>query len=141
MTTIAYKDKVIAFDSRITCNDTIDDDSFNKHFRRNGFHFFLGGDTCDYEFVIDCFFSGEKLPEGSNAGGYLWDGERLRTLSIRKGKVISSPHSLTNASACGSGADHAITAMDMGATARHAVLMASKRDICTGGKIRTFRLK
>ena len=38
--------------------------------------------------------------------------------------------------AIGSGADHAITAMDMGASAIGAVEMAAKRDTGTGGIIR-----
>jgi len=39
----------------------------------------------------------------------------------------------------GSGSDHALTAMDMGATAEKAVEMAMQRDICTGGRIRLYR--
>ena len=39
----------------------------------------------------------------------------------------------------GSGSDHALTAMDMGATAEKAVEMAAQRDICTGGRIRVYR--
>jgi hypothetical protein len=38
--------------------------------------------------------------------------------------------------AIGCGSDHAITAMDMGATAYQAVQMAAKRDTGTGGTIR-----
>lgn len=40
--------------------------------------------------------------------------------------------------AIGSGADHAITAMDMGANAFLAVQMAAKRDTGTGGTIRAL---
>jgi len=43
--------------------------------------------------------------------------------------------------AFGSGELHALTAMDMGASAKEAVGMAAKRDIYTGGKINTFKLK
>ena len=41
--------------------------------------------------------------------------------------------------AVGSGSDHALTAMDMGATAEEAVKMAMKRDVMTGGRIRLYR--
>lgn len=41
--------------------------------------------------------------------------------------------------AIGSGAKHALTAMDLGLDAKEAVKMAMKRDIYTGGRIRTFR--
>ena len=43
--------------------------------------------------------------------------------------------------AIGSGADHAFTAMDCGCSAKEAVQMAVKRDTCTGGRIRSFKLK
>lgn len=39
--------------------------------------------------------------------------------------------------AIGSGRDFALAAMDMGATAKEAVEMAAKRDVYTGGTIRT----
>lgn len=54
--------------------------------------------------------------------------------------VFISPMSLDNPVACGSGMDHALTAMDMGATAKEAVKWAMKRDTLTGGRIRTFKL-
>ncbi|MNJ79145.1 hypothetical protein D3C77_770710 [compost metagenome] len=45
-----------------------------------------------------------------------------------------------NPDAIGSGAPYALAAMDMGASAEDAVRAAMKRDIYTGGKIRTLRI-
>ena len=41
----------------------------------------------------------------------------------------------------GSGADHGLTAMDCGLSAKEAVKKAAYRDLGTGGKIRTYKLK
>ena len=40
----------------------------------------------------------------------------------------------------GSGCDSAFTATDCGLNARDAVMMSAKRDVNTGGKIRTFKV-
>ena len=42
--------------------------------------------------------------------------------------------------ATGSGQHHALTAMDMGATAKEAVKMAIMRDTNSGGRIRTYKI-
>lgn len=43
--------------------------------------------------------------------------------------------------AVGSGWQHALTAMDMGATTEKAIEMAAKRDVNTGGRVETFSLE
>ncbi|GAI22667.1 unnamed protein product, partial [marine sediment metagenome] len=45
-----------------------------------------------------------------------------------------------NPDAIGSGSAYALAAMDMGASAEEAVRAAMKRDIYTGGKVRTMRI-
>ena len=43
MTTIAYKSGIIAYDSRFTCGDIIEDDDVDKRIDRDGKTFFLSG--------------------------------------------------------------------------------------------------
>ena len=46
-----------------------------------------------------------------------------------------------NPDAIGSGSAYALAAMDMGASAEDAVRAAMKRDIYTGGRVRTMRVE
>ena len=50
MTTIAYKDGVIAGDSRVTAENFIVDDEYDKHVIVGDIHFFCSGST---EFMVD----------------------------------------------------------------------------------------
>ena len=139
MTTIAYKDGLIAYDSRITQGDTIIDDNHDKSECYNKVRFFLAGPSCTMDDIISMYFGGKFKEITSNAlaydynihklflvgvGSYFWKDE------IKKDRIA----------AIGSGTDHALTAMDMGATAEEAVEMAMKRDICTGGVIRIYNI-
>jgi len=53
MTTIAYKDGVIACDSRITSGSLIVDDNEIKMVKKGDVVFFLAGSTSDYLAFID----------------------------------------------------------------------------------------
>jgi 20S proteasome alpha/beta subunit len=136
MTTIAYKNNVIAYDSRMTQGDRIVDDDAEKCIERDGHYFFLAGSVSDADDFVDMFFGGESREDGSvgfilDPDGNLWQGGvdpddgfwRVRR-DLKKTWVV------------GSGGDHAITAMDLGASAEKAVEMAMKRDVRTGGKVR-----
>jgi hypothetical protein len=71
----------------------------------------------------------------------VWDGRDLWYLTSGGDEGMAKcRESLDNPCAIGSGTDHALTAMDMGATAEEAIGWAAKRDAGTGGTIRTFRL-
>jgi len=59
MTTIAYKDRIIAYDSRLTQGDTILDNDHCKSAVRDGIHFFLAGYSHLMECMIDMYFGGE----------------------------------------------------------------------------------
>lgn len=141
MTTVAYKDGVVAFDSRQTAGNTILDDDFDKRRARDGVSFFISGKTGDVPKLMDAWF-GAKVegPVDVTAlvveGGELWlcswtDGDGLWKVRL----PLDKPYSI------GSGQDHAWTAMDLGCTAAQAVKMAMKRDVSTGGKVRTFKIK
>ena len=142
MTTIAYKDGVIAYDSRCMSSETIVSDTHNKHAVENGVHFFFSGNICDQKHLVDLYFKRDidvpldhvECNAFSAHSGKVYKLGVCKRTGIWRSEVIY-PEAL------GSGTDHALTAMDMGATAKEAVKMAAKRDSGTGGRIRTFKVK
>jgi ATP-dependent protease HslVU (ClpYQ) peptidase subunit len=140
MTTIAYKDGIIAYDGRVSRGSTIVYDDFDKMREREGVCFFGTGSTGDINELIGAWFGEEIVGEcGANAL-VLHDGS-LTLIGYDEGKVWKSPVVLDRSYSIGSGSEHALTAMDMGASAYQAVEIAMKRDSCTGGKIRTITVK
>lgn len=141
MTTIAYKDSVIAYDSRCLCGSTIVDDDFDKHREVDGVHFFFTGSTSDYSKLIERYF-GKREDFKTRSTALVYDSGKIVTIGICKedGYYIN-PERLDNPVATGSGEEYALTAMDCGLSAKEAVKMAMKRDTGTGGRIRTFKIK
>ena len=142
MTTIAYKDGVIAYDSRITVGNTIVDDQANKMVERDGHVLFCTGSTPDCEALIEVY-CGRKLSLTSNdASGFAVTDGVIYYIGWNKAdgpwKSAVRPE---NVFSIGSGADHALTAMDCGKSAKKAVEMAKKRDTYTGGLVHTYQVK
>lgn len=137
MTTIAYKDGVIAYDSRQTRNDRIVSDRALKCQVVDGVSFFLSGAVCDEKALIAAYF-GTPSPVPVECSGYVVDGGRLMMVGHDdKTGIWKQDLDRSNPDAIGSGAPYALAAMDMGACAEDAVRAAMKRDIYTGGTIRT----
>ncbi|ENM3096134.1 TPA: proteasome subunit beta [Pseudomonas aeruginosa] len=140
MTTIAYKDGVIAYDSRQTRSGAIVSDDCQKLTIVEGVSFFLSGAVCDEKALIAAYF-GTPSPVPVECSGYAVDGGKLLMVGHDdKTGVWKQDLDLANPDAIGSGSAYALAAMDMGASAEDAVRAASKRDIYTGGKVRTFRV-
>lgn len=140
MTTIAYKDGVIACDSRQVRSGTIVSDNAPKCQVVDGVSFFLSGAVCDEKALIAAYF-GTPSPVPVECSGYAVDGGRLIMVGHDdKTGVWKQDLDPANPDAIGSGSPHALTAMDMGASAEEAVRAAMKRDIYTGGKVVTFRV-
>ncbi len=133
MTTIAYKDGVIAYDSRRTCDGRIITDSADKKRERDGHVFFGTGSTSDIMNLMDAFF-GANIEEAGNSQVLVVHDGRVTEIIWSEGRLFKYP--VDHDYAIGSGSDNAITAMDMGATAAEAVEMAMKRDTGTGGQVR-----
>ena len=140
MTTIAYAEGVIAYDSRMCRGNLIGDDDHDKRITLKDHHFFLAGSVEDiqrfvhevvdekFTLVFDCCGlmvtpDGTLYAVGSN------DNEHWR-VRWDPAKPV----------AYGSGQDFAYSAMDFGKTAKQAVKYAMTRDSNTGGKVRTFKL-
>lgn len=91
---------------------------------------------------IDAFLTGTNYGElDVSAIVATPDGVVYLAATEDDGRVWRSTVSDTDPIVIGSGADHAITAIDCGKTVREAVKMAAKRDVHTGGKIRVYRVR
>jgi 20S proteasome alpha/beta subunit len=141
MTTIAYKNGVIAYDSRVTSGSTIVDDDFDKKVSRDGVSFFGTGSTPDIDGLIELYLGRENSAKDISASLIASkDGEITlvgwnQTDGIWKCKLdTKKPYAI------GSGSDHAWTAMDCGLSSEQAVEMAKKRDSGSGGAVRTFSI-
>jgi len=140
MTTIAYRDGVIAYDSRQTRGDRIVSDNSPKCQVVNGVSFLLSGVVCDENALISAYF-GTPSPVPVECSGFVVDGYRLMMVGHDdKTGIWKMDLDLANPDAIGSGAPYALAAMDMGASAEDAVRMAMKRDIYTGGIVRSINL-
>jgi len=143
MTPYAYKDMVIAYDSRVTRGSYIEDDDCQKCITIKGIKFFCTGTEKSQNAIIDYWFKGKADADDVDGNAFVWDGKNLYDISVDKeeGKIHKDIVDLSKYYAIGSGTDHAITAMDLGMSAYQAVRMAAKRDTHTGGKIRKVKLK
>lgn len=141
MTTIAYKDGVIAYDSRrMVGDDTIFSDNAQKMVLVDGERYFVAGSPSDINDFIHAYKTGARTRDGASISALIFDGKDLFSAGIYNSLVWTLKHDGSEFIAIGSGRHNAYTAMDMGADAKTAVKMAAKRDSCTGGKIRTFKL-
>lgn len=141
MTTIAYKDGVIAYDSRITANDLITNDSANKKYELNGVVFFMSGATCDYKKFHNLYFGGTEPINDIDASALVVDkGELFLVAVCEKSGMWKQPMQLDNPCALGSGSNFALTAMDLGFSAFEAVKVAITRDCKSGGMVNTYEL-
>ncbi|WP_122863859.1 proteasome subunit beta [Pseudomonas viridiflava] len=141
MTTIAYKDGVIAYDSRQTRGGAIVSDDCLKCEIVNGVSFFLSGCVCDEQALIAAYF-GTPSKDPVECSGFVVDNGKLMMVGHDdKTGIWKQPLDPANADAIGSGSAYALAAMDMGASADEAVRAAMKRDIYTGGTVRTMVIR
>lgn len=137
MTVIAYskKEGVIAYDSRATTDYFIVSDKEEKMFEVNGVKIIAAGNICDIErlerewpVIKGSYEISAFIVENGKVDILGLDGEDVFRWSVRDDRCI------------GSGRDHAITALDMGATAVEAVEWAIKRDVGCGGEVKSFKV-
>lgn len=141
MTTIAYKDGVIAYDSRQTRGGAIVSDDCLKCEIVSGVSFFLSGCVCDEQALIAAYF-GTPSKDPVECSGFVADNGKLMMVGHDdKTDIWKQPLDPANADAIGSGSAYALAAMDMGASADEAVRAAMKRDIYTGGTARTMVIR
>ena len=152
MTTIAYKDGIVAVDSRMTASGTILNDDYNKITElRNGGFMISAGTVMDIQLLEDILNDGwqhhysefYQVNEATTDFETLYvdhDGNlstiiaykgMLRTLRVRNDEIMTF----------GSGQEYALSAMiGFNKSAVDSVRHAMKFDAFTGGKIRTLCL-
>lgn len=145
MTTIVYKDGVIAYDSRATSGEMISSDSIEKKRVVNNVVFFFAGSLKDFDSLVEAYFNTEPPVEIENdgTGAIVVDNKKVFLISLDpdSGGYWKQPLELFTKYALGSGSHYAQAAMVMGADAKKAVEVASKLDIRTGGKIKTYKIR
>lgn len=142
MTTVAYKNGIIACDSFAVADRTIVDDDTDKRIVRDGVTFVFCGRPDQYDEFITAYFSETRaISKDNECGAIVYDGDKLWCTGVDNDKVFKYHIKKNKTYAIGSGQDHAWTAMDLGASAPEAVKAAAKRDTCTGGEVRIVKVK
>lgn len=139
MTTIAYKDGIIAYDSRSIRNDYIDSDKCKKRRAYKDHTFFLAGSVADMEGLMAALV--HDLPGDFECGGLMVDPDGELWVCGGSDSPWKHLQDLEAAVSFGSGQQFAMSAMDFGHTAKQAVKYAMTRDPGTGGKVHTFKLR
>lgn len=139
MTTIAWRDGVLAGDGRITIENDIVTDTQRKVSVIGGYLFGWCGTVEQAEIMRRHLVKDKKgLPklEGitcilvePNGTPHIYEGNIWNKISRKQYHAI------------GSGAVCALSAMDAGASAKEAVKIAIKRNVSTGGRVTSVSLK
>jgi ATP-dependent protease HslVU (ClpYQ) peptidase subunit len=149
MTTVAYRNGVVAGDSRVTATDgsiySEDQPKFVVS-KKHGVIYLFAGDLAGAQAVIRALERLPQMPWLSDVEAPLPDDVDFELLTITRDGLIYSfdgPHWYkVNAEfvAIGSGGVGATAAMHMGAESTRAVEVAMLVDSSSGGPIHTFRL-
>lgn len=140
MTTIAYRDDVLAGDTQITCGNTIDG-YVQKVFRKGALLYGATGCSGHADAFLTWVLKGMKgdapnlKTDDDEASGLLFPGGDRVVWRYRN--VWTSHHAPFFA--YGSGSNLALGAMAQGATAEEAVKAAAMLDTNTGGDITVLR--
>lgn len=130
MTTIAFKDGILAADSRST-SGTMVSGSVKKIIGGDGFYTAITGDTQDKNPVFKYLKDGGEKPKIANLNGIVVKNGKMQLFDDKL-----EPYDMGCAFyALGSGRELAIGAMAAGATAEEAVKIACEYDVHTGGPV------
>ncbi|AIW01734.1 proteasome subunit beta [Pseudomonas phage vB_PaeM_VL12] len=140
MTTIAYKDGIIATDGRITQGGVITNEDAEKRLEVDGIVFWLSGAVCDWKVLAEAYVNGDGMEDHElKVSGLVLDGDGLHFISW-DGGIYSEKVNLERPRAAGSGTQFALGAMMAGASAEEAVEAAKALDIYSGGTVRSYKL-
>ena len=141
MTTIAYRDGVLASDSLATIGDTKAHGSYQKIRRIGDFLVGAAGSVAASQDFVNWLKHGtEDDPPPKGQYNALIIDPRGRVREIENGSVLPVPRG-AKFFAIGSGAAYALAAMYAGASAPEAVKIAAKIDTSTGLPVKTLKLK
>lgn len=141
MTTIAYRDGVVATDTLMVGGGIAVDQAYEKCIVRDERMFFLTGPTSDHDKLVEEYLS----PTGRYTGdamAIVADKGKIFVIGREEGGkgIYKCPNNRVNHISIGSGERFAISAMDHGKSAKEAVEYAMKRDIYTGGEVRVYQV-
>lgn len=141
MTTIAYRDGIVATDTLLVSGSVVVDHFFDKTATKDGVMFFFAGSTSDYPKLIDEYLSPTGRDIGDVSAIVIDKGSVIKVGREEEGKGIwRCLARRENYISIGSGQDFALSAMDHGKSAKEAVEYAMKRDIYTGGDVRIYQV-
>jgi ATP-dependent protease HslVU (ClpYQ) peptidase subunit len=140
MTTIAYRDGVLASDSLVTLGSTKVHGSYQK-IRRMGNHLVgtAGSMSACQDFVDWIKSNDEDLAPPKGEYNALIIDPKGRVREIENGSMLPVPKN-AKFFAIGSGASYALAAMFAGASATEAVKIAAKIDTSTGLPVRSLKI-
>lgn len=151
MTTIAYKDGIIAYDSRSTRDRVVISDKSSKKNETEKYIYFYSGSVDEIHQFIDLHENNTKYDMPICVNAFIVDKETNRVFysGVSNESTPTGEPALRlwkheidydGINAIGSGWVQAFTAMDLGMSAKKAVEYAATRDIYTGGEINIFEI-
>lgn len=140
MTTICYRDGVLAADSLVTLGSTKVHGNYQKIRRIGEYLVGTAGSVADCQaFVVWLKECDSTQPPPKGEYGALVVGPQGRVREIENGSVLPCPRG-AKFFALGSGGPYALAAMYAGATATEAVKIAAKIDTSTGLPVKTLKI-
>lgn len=140
MTTIAYRDGVLAADSLVTLGSTKVHGSYQKIRRIGEYLVGTAGSVADCQaFVVWLRECDDNVPPPKGEYSALIVGPRGRVREMENGSVLPVPRG-AKFFAIGSGGPYALAAMFAGASATEAVKIAAKIDTSTGLPVKTLKI-
>lgn len=140
MTTIAWDGETLAVDSQMSTGGIICR-PIKKIVKIKDSWLAYAGDLSDFEAFKEWFRDGSKLEEKPSISEDGFSGIVLNSKGLWEYEYKLFPIKVIDKESWGSGSTLALAVMDHGATAREAVKYAATRDVWTGGKIQTVKIK
>jgi ATP-dependent protease HslVU (ClpYQ) peptidase subunit len=142
MTTIVYdhKNKIIAYDSRITAGSRVCTDTANKKTidKRRGWIWFVSSSESDTRSFIEEFDEHKESEIDYDLSAIVIANGEANMVTQWDGVLKMVP--LYYSDAIGSGSRWALAALDFGCSAVESVKYATRKDAFTGGKVNKFKL-
>lgn len=143
MTTIAYKDGIIAYDSRAMRGDYILSDRVEKKIETEDNIFFMSGSVDEFKSFIDLYERSEQPTHKLDINAFVYSKSEKKLYysacwKTDEGIYLIHEVEVDCPQAFGSGASFAYAAMDCGKTSEEAIKIAMIRDPKTGGEIKVF---
>lgn len=144
VTTIVYRNGLIAYESRETSHDNIIvDDAAEKRFSHGECEFFTCGNSGDVEDFAQSFINWKIVRPGIDIEALVYDHKTntlYRSAISEKDELWKVKLRLDHYYAIGSGRMFALGALSVGAMAEQALDAAIKCDVYSGGLMRIFQL-